>query len=158
MPVAVCQAGAGAGAASTVAEHSAAQQSPPSLVTESDGSDATSTPSAVDVGLPSAADLRVPTAEELPGLIAVCVQHHGTRTVVAQLLKVCPAAKLRELCDQAWGVRSDDEDEHFARVRRATTHPASHSHPPTHIPAGGYWRGQRPHTTDCAAPRFNARR
>jgi len=48
--------------------------------------------------------------------MARVVQFHGAEAVVTQLLKVCPAATLQDACDRAWGVHSDDEDEHSARV------------------------------------------
>ena len=64
--------------------------------------------------------MRVPTAEELPAWIALVVRHHGAQAVVAQLIKVCPAAIMQDACDLAWGIRSDDASEQFARVRASS--------------------------------------
>ena len=39
------------------------------------------------------------------------VQRHGAAAVVAELLKVVPARRLRAACDASWGVHHDDPEE-----------------------------------------------
>ena len=73
-------------------------------------------------------ELRIPSAAELPAFMARLVEYHGAEAVITQLLKVCPAATLQEACDRAWGVRSDDKDEHS---RRCGIGEASLRTPPT---------------------------
>ena len=63
-----------------------------------------------------ASELRVPTAAELPVWIARVIEVHGAEVVVPLLLRSVPPSKMQELCDLAWGVRSDDEQEMFARA------------------------------------------
>lgn len=70
-----------------------------------------------DAGTPNG--LRLPTAEELPAWIEGVVAVHGPEAIVKELIKLCPAETLQQMCDRAWGVRSDDADEQSRRVRAA---------------------------------------
>ena len=63
--------------------------------------------------------LRLPTAEELPAWVEGVVAVHGPEAIVKELIKLCPAETLQQMCDRAWGVRSDDADEQSRRVRAA---------------------------------------
>ena len=72
-------------------------------------------------------ELRMPTSEELPDFMRQLVAHHGAHQVAWALLRVVPPDQLREYCDRAWGVRSDDEEEQFARVRAPTHFIAVHA-------------------------------
>ena len=60
---------------------------------------------------------RVPTAAELPFHMARCVEQHGVGPIIAELSRCCTASQMQAACDLAWGVRSDDTDEQWRRVR-----------------------------------------